>query len=332
MSLDSRRQWTLQRIKELQENLQEALDFAAGKACVYMTGSFGRGEASANSDLDVFILGRIDSERTTDKSRGRMLSQLEEICLKAELIQATKHLQMPPFSGDGEYLVHYSVRDLTKTLGTPDDDRANTFTARLLLLLESQVLLESDVYQEAVSEVVAAYWRDYADHKDHFVPAFLGNDIMRLWRTFCVNYEARTKREPLNDKAKGKLKNYKLKHSRLLTCYSALLQMLAIYGEHKTLSPLDMLSIVKLSPTMRLEWIKNQTHLQEVRDLITNLLDQYGSFLDQTNFPESTLIENFKDPDMSKRYMSDAGKFGETMFRAIEMIGGRSKLHRLIVV
>ena len=268
MELDSRRNWTRGRIKGLQRNLQAAADMAADKACVYMTGSFGRGEASVHSDLDLFILGKVDS--TADKSNGRMLRQLDEICIKADLIQVTRKLQMPPFSGDGEYLVHYSVEELTRTLGTQDDDRANTFTARLLLLLESQVLFGEGVYNEAIEEVVAAYWRDYEDHKDDFVPAFLGNDILRLWRTFCVNCEARTKREPVEDKAKGKLKNYKLKHSRLLTCYSALLQMLTIYGKQKTIGPRDMLSVVRLAPTERLDWMRGQKYLKDAEKTLGN--------------------------------------------------------------
>ena len=40
--------------------------------------------------------------------------------------------------------------------------------------------------------------------KDEFMPAFLANDILRLWRTFCVNYEARTQTEPAEKKAKRK--------------------------------------------------------------------------------------------------------------------------------
>jgi hypothetical protein len=75
-------------------------------------------------------------------------------------------------------------------------------------------------YKHVIEEVIAAYWRDYDDHKNEFVPAFLANDILRLWRTFCVNYEARTSTDPPHQRAKRRLKNYKLKHSRLLTSYS----------------------------------------------------------------------------------------------------------------
>jgi hypothetical protein len=55
------------------------------------------------------------------------------------------------------------VHDFTKTLGTPEDDVTNTFTARLLLLLESCSLVEEAVYKEVIEEVIAAYWRDYED-------------------------------------------------------------------------------------------------------------------------------------------------------------------------
>ena len=45
----------------------------------------------------------------------------------------TRELKIPEFSGDGRYLTHYAVHEFTETLGTPEDDVTNTFTARLLL-------------------------------------------------------------------------------------------------------------------------------------------------------------------------------------------------------
>ena len=214
--LDTRRSETNSRFKELQENLKAAEEIASSKACVYATGSFGRGEASRHSDLDLFIVGR-------GSVGDPALSRLDEICLEADLIEATRALAIPEFSGDGEYLIHYTRQKFIDALGTQDDDAINTFTARLLLLLESKPLLGENVYQETIENVIASYWRDYAANKNEFIPAFLANDILRFWRTFCVNYEARTRTMPEEKKAKRRLKHYKLKHSRLLTCYSALL-------------------------------------------------------------------------------------------------------------
>jgi hypothetical protein len=180
--------------------------------------------------------------------------------IKANLIEATRKLKFPEFSGDGEYLKHYTVDDLVDTLGTRDDDKTNTFTARLLLLLESRPLLEENFYSDVISNVIDAYWKDYENHESDFVPAFLVNDILRLWRTFCVNYEARAKKEKETEdqKANRKLKNYKLKHSRPSTCYSALVYLMAIMAERGTVSH-DAKDMVALSPTKRLEWLKSQT-------------------------------------------------------------------------
>ena len=188
---------------QLRSMLKEAESLASGKACVYATGSFGRYEASLHSDLDLFIVGKTEIRKGKVTKPGSSLSRLDEICIKADLIEVTRKAGIQDFSGEGRYLVHYSVEEFTKALGTPEDDVTNTFTARLLLLLESCPLLEPNVYREVIDEVIAAYWKAYEDHRTDFIPAFLGNDILRLWRTFCVNYEARTARVPDEEKLKA---------------------------------------------------------------------------------------------------------------------------------
>ena len=225
-------------------------------ACAYATGSFGRRESSAHSDLDLFIVGQ--GSRQKPAIRG-----LDEILIKADLIDATRTLGIRDFSGDGEYLKHYTIKELMDGLGTPEDDVENTFTARLLLLLESFPLIGQTAYHQIIDEVIAAYWRDYEQNKNVFMPAFLANDILRMWRTFCVNYEARTHSEPEKEMAKRRLKNYKLKHSRLLTCYSALLYLLAVFTRNKTVSPKDVKEMISLTPTERLGWLLAQAHCEK---------------------------------------------------------------------
>ena len=330
--LSERRSRTTLRVQELRNQLQAAEARITGKACVYATGSFGRCEAGNHTDLDLFIVGKRDGKPGRDGKEGSLLSRLDEICIKADLIQVTRHLGIPEFSGDGQYLEHYSVHELTKALGTPEDDATNTFTARLLLLLESCPLLGEAVYDEIAGEVIQAYWRDYADHTTDFMPAFLANDILRLWRTFCVNYEARTEREPEEKKAKRKLKNYKLKHSRLLTCYSALLYLLAVHDREKTVTPEYALQMVKLTPTERLELISGHSDSERVKDLIATLLAQYDSFLQTTNIAEGELTNRFLQKNSSQTYMTAAYDFGNSMFETLNCIGKNSQFHRLLVV
>jgi predicted nucleotidyltransferase len=323
--LNDRRIYTKDRFNTLVENLTQAEALCLGKACVYATGSFARGEAHQWSDLDLFIVGQGSKEK-------RDLSRLNEIRIKADLIEVTERQGIPEFSGDGRYLEHYTSFSLTDTLGKPDDDATNTFTARLLLLLESKPLLGVGVYESVIDHVISQYWQDFVDHKNDFTPAFLANDILRLWRTFCVNYEARTAKTPEREKAKRKLKNYKLKYSRLLTCYSAILYLLARHKIAGTVSTDDATEMVRLTPTERLELLLAHTSLQDAHRGIDGLLSSYEIFLTNTALSEDDLIEKFLDKPTSKQYFAEAAGFGEQMFDVLRSIGQDQPFYRMLVV
>jgi len=323
--LEQRRTQTADRIKLLQAEVSRAEQLCRGAACVYVTGSFGRREASTHSDLDLFIVG-------LGTHKDPALSRLNQILVKADLIDASKKLNLPEFSGDGEYLTHHTVAELLETLGKPEDDASNTFTARLLLLLESSPLIGEPEYNRIVDDVIASYWRDYERNKNEFVPAFLANDILRMWRTFCVNYEARTQSVPPQKKAKRSLKNYKLKHSRMLTCYSALLHLLALFSKNGTVSPTDAGLMIRLTPTQRLEWMIAQPELKEASTTLEKLIAAYERFLSNTDASEDDLVERFLDKNIKKLYWESSFEFGDLIFQAFSLIGNNNRFHRLLVV
>lgn len=335
--LASRKAFSQNRIEEVRSKLADASAIAANKACVYVTGSLGRKEASQHSDLDVFIAGKSEKIVRADglETFGpkNLLSHLDEICIQAELIKVSHGFGFEKFSGDGRYLDRHSIYEFTNALGTENDDVTNTFTARLLLLLESQPLVEEAVYEEIVREVIKSYWRDYQDHPKDFMPAFLVNDILRLWRTFCVNYEARTERTPDAEKIKGKLKNYKLRHSRILTCYSALLFLLQTYVQKGTVSPDDAFAMVKLTPTERLDWLRKSNDV--ACDIVEKLLAQYDRFLGSTNVEEAILLERFSQKKTASELSKDATNLGSLMFDALHEVGnvdGGKEFYRLLMV
>jgi predicted nucleotidyltransferase len=320
--LIERRSQATERINKLQQRLKQAEALCKGKACAYITGSVARGEASPHSDLDLFIVSK-------GTVKDPHLSRLDEIVIKADLIEATKELGFPPFSGDGEYLTRHIISELTGALGHPHDDVNNTFTARLLLLLESKPLLGKKVYDQVISDVIAAYWKDYPDHKANFQPAFLANDILRMWRTFCVNYEARTQSIPPIKKAKRKLKNYKLKHSRLLTCYSALLFLLAIFLERKTVSPDDVKEMVVYTPTERLEQLLKLKRWAPAHEALRELIARYESFLSSTDYKEDEIVSKIMNGSLTLRFDN---RFGDLVRDAMESVGGKNSFHRMLIV
>ncbi|MBI5112046.1 MAG: nucleotidyltransferase domain-containing protein [Rhodovulum sp.] len=320
-----RRIATLNRLAKLREMLSNAAERANGKACIYVTGSYGRGEASEFSDLDAFIVGRENEGRRT-------LSRLDEICIKADLIVSLKNLEIKEFDGDGKYLVHYTADQLATSIGKSTDDSDNTLSARLLMLLESKPIIGKDVYDEAISDIISAYWRDYEDHKLNFIPAYFCNDILRLWRTFCVNYEARSETSPPEKKYKRRVKNFKLKFSRMLTCYSVLLELLGAHGARGTLSPDEAIEIAERSPTDRLEYLLQDTAYAAAHDKLFELLTLYNGFLETTAVPEERLVEQFSDKNNYRAALETAEKFGDQLYQALLTIGERSRLLRLLVV
>lgn len=325
--ITERKSSTLVRFSELQKQLARASEIVAGKACVYATGSFGRLEAGDQSDLDVFIVSKTaETDRDGKKLMVNQLSNLDTILVKAELIKAINALDMPKFDADGKYLASHSIHDLKTHLGTAEDDYRNTLTGRLLLFLESRPLVGEKVYDEIINEVIAAYWGDYGDHAADFIPAFLTNDILRLWRTFCVNYESGRRSE----KGDAKIKNHKLKHSRMLTCYSALLFLLAVYKLDGTVSPERAKEMTTLTPTDRLRWLLTEHSFHNVHDQVSQLIEKYGDFLKRIDQPKENLKELFEIN--SKEWIKKSYEFGDTLFYILSELGKETKFFRLIVV
>lgn len=329
LALARRRKYSKKRLAALSAHLRRAEEIVDGKACVYVTGSFGRNEGYNHSDLDIFIVGLSSGAGSNSKP---LLSNLEATLLKAELIRAVKRLKFPDFSGDGVFLQHYTVTDLIETLGTRKDDASNTFTARLLLLLESKPLLGATVYSKVIRQVVSKYWRDYKSNNGNFLPAFLANDILRLWRTLCVNYEAGTQPQPSEKKYKRRLKNYKLKHSRLLTCYSALLLLMDIWNRKGTVSPSDASAVVSLTPTERIERLLSTSTSEDVSGSLSKLLDHYDGFLKYTEDTEQELLQRIARASHWNKLKKSAPDFSAALYSAVMHIGKGDTFHRMLVV
>ncbi len=130
--LEERRNDNLSRLQELTARLDFISEYpCVDDLCIYITGSYGRLEASKNSDLDLFFIHEGEKEKN--------LPKIQKILIDAEIIKIAKELKYPEFSNDGQYLEIHSLKDIKEKMGCPDDDFKNYFTARLLLLLESRV-------------------------------------------------------------------------------------------------------------------------------------------------------------------------------------------------
>lgn len=278
------------------------------RLCIYTTGSFGRSDACTFSDLDVFIVAL--EENVTGLRR---LSRLEEIELLASIVHVNRELKLPDLDGDGGFLKVHPLSDYLIGLGKPSDDADNTFTGRLLLLLESKAIFGERSYGHIRRECVERYWTDFHDHAENFLPAFLINDILRFWRTLCVNYEAGATPNP----AKRRAKNYKLKFSRLLTCYSAIVGMQGEFQLKKTVSADQAISILDQTPLERLSALGN-TFGGDVATSVRTLGNMYNSFLNETDCSKEELYAKMSDPEYYRVSLKGARAFGDTMFELMQ--------------
>ncbi len=321
--LSSRKQSTNDRFSRLQKRLSHAEPLVDDFATVYATGSFGRGEASSHSDVDVFILTE------TDEERHQKLTPLSTIRLQAAMIEAVEAERLPPLSDEGAYLKPHCLPDMIEKLGGRDDDYENLFTARILLLLESRPLLGQALYNRAVDYVLAEYWKDYESNHDDFLPIYLTNDIVRYWKVLCLNYEAAARRS--EDKVKRRLNNYKLKHSRLLTCYSAILYLCHLARAQKTISQQDARAMTALVPIDRLTAIADESD-DRIQEAIADVLQMYVKFLHVTDAPKQELLERFAEDGYHTDRRRSAQGFGEKVFELLKLIGEQTPLFRYLVV
>ncbi len=295
------------------------------RLCVYATGSYGRLEAWSGSDIDLFFL-------YDDADETNTLPWTAFVRLAARLIDVTQEMGLPPFSGDGKYLEVQYVRKMEEVLGSPSDDSLNTFTGRMLLLLESRAVHRDDVHLALLERIIGFYYRDYGDHADSFLPTFLVNDILRFWRTLTLNYEHhRSKLRALtNDqleckKAESALKNYKLKVSRQATCFSMIANLSA---ESPPVRPETVIELCRMTPSERFDRLRGRGG---AADLIDELMYEYDQFLDVIQRPANELVASFMQSKVRKDALDRAKKYGDLIYRLLVEVVPDDRMRSLVV-
>lgn len=253
-----RRMSSLEQLARLRERFSEEKILQHPAVTVFAAGSLGRLEAGGNSDLDIFVVASSE------------LGRLTEVRLLSKIADLNDGMGFPPFSDEMRYMKVYDSEQLVKYTGTPRDDSENSFTTRMLLLLESAPLVNQELYYRIMSDVCANYFRDNKGKKD-FRPLFLINDLLRYWRTLCLNYE-QCREDPAKPWRK---RNMNLRFSRMTTIFSTVaLLMIDRPTEVKdfivqtTRTPIERLAVA-------VDRLGEPILLQEFQ----GFLDHYSSFL-----------------------------------------------------
>lgn len=315
-------EFSKRRIEELQKALAASSPISESGVCVYATGSFGRFEAHRSSDLDIFLIA--------DRSKEAPLSRSDELVILGDIVTICRQQSFRDFDQGGSLLHVHDLADMSKYLGSATDDSANHFTARMLLLLESHCLSGEAQYQTAKSTLLELYFRDYDGHAPEFLPVFLINDILRYWRTLCLNFEySRVQREeklrlknrhvPDTEVAKiasskAKLKNFKLKFSRILTCFSMIAPLVSLPG------PVNQALVLQISNMRLFERLDevNRVTQKGTTELVT-LKSEYDWFLSVSALSETDLENWVSKTENWIEIREHASRFREALIAMISV-------------
>lgn len=319
-----RESYSKQRLEELRKkilNINEIGQSLKGLT-IFCAGSYARYEASEYSDIDMFFL----CESPKDKQVSPHTAALR---LFGKMIEIINELKYPEFSNDCQYLKILHSEDILKNLGSPTDDHENYFTVRMLLLLESQCLYGESSCDAIIKNMIDSYFSDFPDHATTFQPIFLLNDICRYWKTLLLNYENKRNTFPNEQnseelKKKQKVRNFKLKYSRMTTCFATI----AAIGSYESPTQDDIFSLTKLTPRMRLEFVKMK--FPDLADEVNNVLERYAWFLEKTGHDTQHLEQHFNDKSNKAAMFAKANEYGDAMFKLISKIDDRNNNLQLL--
>ncbi|MAQ17242.1 MAG: hypothetical protein CMN30_20910 [Sandaracinus sp.] len=336
------------RQRETTEHTVEALRAALGRelgadadailgehTTFILTGSAGRGEMTAGSDVDGHVV-RVDQP----------LDSGHDARLRAATGAALAALGLPPLDRGGAFLAMKSGASLTDCLGSADDDHTNALTTRMLFLLEGRPLLGLPAYETLLRRVQQAYRGGATKHTDDFLPFFLFNDIIRYWRTVLLNHEDRLRKKGAELAAEGlagsaledellahrRYRGMKLRFPRCLTCFSALTHVLAIAPKDSdSVSEADERAMFAMTPLERLRAIA--TLQPRVAGRIGTMLDLYGRYLDHSAGEKGDLVVRLReDPEFARTTSREGRRFTDEMFDLVQDLGAGNRLHRQMLI
>lgn len=241
---------------------------------VMVAGSYGRMDAGGESDADFLVL--LDGAR--DESRASQAI--------AHVGTVLGSLGFPMPNPQGLFAKPVWVDDLPIAIGDRKDDLFE-LARRMVLLLEVKCVFNEPLARKAIESVLSKYLH-YQFNEPHKYPLFLLNDVIRYFRSICVNYETKF----WDEHDKWAIRNAKLRHSRIWMYFGLLTLILNSSVKEDRL--LYLLAHIRETPLERIAHVYSDVRERDMG----NILGPYSTFIAHINdkgFRQRLSKANYED-------------------------------------
>jgi predicted nucleotidyltransferase len=242
---------------------------------IVVAGSYGRMEASPESDLDYIII-----------TEGENLGNINKI--RQKIIEIIKDFKIPLPNDTGVFAQTRPKKQIIDIIGDMEDDLVS-LAQRLLLIMETKAIYNEDLFKKTIDEILRKYL-EYVIDDPKKEAIFLLNDLIRYFRSIAVNYQYNF----WKDNAKWTIRNVKLRHSRILI-YAGLLLLILNSSKNRTNKYEYIFKNIFLTPLEKIISVYRDNHDYNYY----KLLGAYNIFLGRINNKE---IRASLQVDYEERY------------------------------
>lgn len=301
--------YTINKIQLLLNEFKRFSKDFSNSFSIILMGSFGRFESSSLSDLDYCIVyeNNINSTEKRPNIKELVESKVNKL-----------------FDIETRCFSEKSYDQILSNIGG-FNDKSIDFTTRILILLESIPLNNNDLYANLVNNLCEIYLEE--NLRENKYPLFLTNEIIRFWRTLCIDYRWK---KVETEKTWGD-RNIKLRFSRKLLCFSSILLLMLL--NRKDIDVQEFINFVHCPPSIKLMNIYNLVlnngltkNDEKVLKIIEEILIGYNEFLESISnakIRDSLKKLEFESRNLNNNYIKlkeKAKYFHNNLINLIEIL------------
>jgi hypothetical protein len=255
---------------------------------IVLMGSWGRSEVTSGSDDDFMLLVRGDMREDVRPSKAEIETILDHAPGK-----------------QGIFGKPVSSHVMIEKIGLEEDPNSN-LSRRMLFLLESVHATAENLYDIVHKELLDRYLDQSV--KSLHPPRFLLNDVVRYWRTMCVDFAGKEREGP----EKWGLRNAKLRTARKMLFASGLLPVFECNDLEKDQMTGFLRGQLEMPPVDRIARAFLNHNAADPGGRALGAYDDFIGLLDKADFREelnTVTRENYKGSPA----FSEATRLGEDL-------------------